>query len=632
METQPKFKYFFTIAILVLLFYSNAYRTPFLVDDFLYLGKMDYKDIISFFKGASPGMDDAPGRKIFYGDSLVKARTYCTIDSDEFSPIAPVGSTKDYFGIPEVQVGITYYRPLQLIFNSLPYQFFGANYNVHHLINIILHILICFLVYNLILELSGDGVKAFLTSLLFAGMPIHTEAVTKIKGLADLLVTILTIYTFYFGVRYIKTRKRRNLYFSFFFYFTGFILKQIIITIPFVIFAYEIIIHDKMKVNPRSLIKKLVKYIPYGLVILILIGKQFLSAGMGFRKSFELSVALSGLRFEFVNLFSPFPLSIFFIILLVPAFFKKNREYLFFLTWTFVMIIPDLFVQEKWNCYIASIGFCASISWLILKLRDHVNKGGERYGRIFYFYDGLLGFSVFFYLVLLLNEFFGADTTFVRRMICFVILGLVGMKYYLYKKKVLHFLFSRRLLLLFQIIFIIFMIYVYGKQCHANNNLLYREGIEGERFAQYLGKNYPNMKPGDEIYLENLPLDKIVWRHASLVYGNKVFMSYPEAYYLQREEVPLKGAGNILFIDYNNGEPKVDDFLKSTLIKQDGFFETHKTVEPILVWRKGEEGNGFEINSRWIDFGSDGLKDHNGQRSLVFETSKLDLISWQMRY
>jgi hypothetical protein len=242
LETQSKFKYFFIITILVLLFYSNAYRTPFLVDDFLYLGEIHLKDIIRFFKGASPAMDDAPGRKIFYGDPLTKAKTYITIDSEEYNPQSPIGPKKNNFGMPETKIGITYYRPLQLIFDSLPYQFFRNNYYLHHVVNIIVHLLICFLVYNLLLFLNGNRNMAFITSLLFAGMPIHTDAVTKIKGLADLLVTILTIYTFTFAVKYFRTGKKQYIIFSFFFYFTGFILKQIIITIPLVIFAYEFII------------------------------------------------------------------------------------------------------------------------------------------------------------------------------------------------------------------------------------------------------------------------------------------------------------------------------------------------------------------------------------------------------
>jgi len=636
LETQGKYKYLFLIALVVLLFYSNAYRSAFLVDDFLFLGELHLSDLVKFFKGASPNMEDAPGRSLFYGDYYAKTKTYCTVDSEEFVPPPPIAAGLREFGKLESEVGIAYYRPLQLLFNSLPYQFLGDNYHLHHILNILLHILICFMVYNLIVRISGSEKMAFIATLLFAGMPIHTEAVTKIKGLADLLITIITLYTFSFAVRFFNAGKRKFYILSLLFFSIVFILKQIIITIPIVIFAYEIIIHRKLNLRIKEFFRLLIKYIPYCVVVALLLLRQLLLAGMGFRTSFNVMVGLAGFKFEFENLFSPFPLSIVFLVFLVPAFFHRNshqnRQYLFFLVWTVVMFIPDIYVQSKWNCYISSIGFCAGISWLLVRLDDYTERAGERIKGIFYLLDGLLGISILLYLYLLWADGLGLYHSLSRWSLSFLIFFAISIKVLLYKKGASPSLLSGKALRIFQVVLVIFILAVYGKQCQANNDLLFQEGFEGDRFAKYLKKNFPDMSAGDEIYVENLSLQKVVWRHASLVYRNKAFLLYPEAFFLQREKIPLSKVGNFIIIDYNNGEPFVDDGLKEILILQDDYFRKNEVEGPLMRWTKSGGQNTLNISYRreGDGFGEGGSPPEGTH--LVIETSELDLIPWQIRY
>ena len=630
MFTQSKYYCFFIITILILLFYANAYHTPFLVDDFLYLGELKLSDLKKFLKGASPGMDDTLGRTLFYGNHILKANTYCTVDSDEFVP-PPVDNAKLSFGIPENKVGITYYRPLQLLFNSLPYQFFGDNYHLHHLLNVLLHILITFMVFNIVVELSNNEKWAFIAALLFAGLPVHTEAVTKVKGLADLLITILTLFTFNYAVRYLKTSRKYFLILSVFFFFTGFILKQIIVMVPACIFAYEIIIVKRLKIKIRELPGLLVKYIPYFMVAVVLIAKQLHSAGMGMRRRHELMVIFEGMKFEFESMFFPFQISLLLLLLFVPLiFFRKNREFLFFTAWTFIMFIPDLYVQAKWNCYLSSIGFCASIGWLITRLDNLVEREDMKVKKIYMLIDLGLAFTSLCYLYLMLEERRGKLPLMLGLLALCVLFSGVLFKFFLLRKKIIPSLFSGKITKLFQFIIVIFILSFYLQSCIANNNLLYDEGAVGAEFAAYLKKNFPDMKKGDEIYIDNLSLnpEKVIWRPASLVYSHQVFISYPESFYLLRETLPTPDENGLLFINYNNGIPLVDNEIKEILLMQDEYFKKKVDFAPIFSWDLS--GSNDDID---IFMGRKSIEQNmrfEGE-DIVIQISALALHPWQVK-
>jgi len=89
------------------------------------------------------------------------------------------------------------YRPLQIITYKLDYFFWKLDPFGYHLTNILLHILVAVSVLLLLERLFNLNI-AFLTTLLFAVHPIHTEAVTYISGRADLLAGLFTILTILF--------------------------------------------------------------------------------------------------------------------------------------------------------------------------------------------------------------------------------------------------------------------------------------------------------------------------------------------------------------------------------------------------------------------------------------------------
>jgi len=87
------------------------------------------------------------------------------------------------------------YRPMTLVIFALIYQVAGASPFVFHLLTVLLFAATCVLLYRLLLMLFGtenehSTLLAWVSALLFAAHPIHTEVVANIKG-CDEIVTLL---------------------------------------------------------------------------------------------------------------------------------------------------------------------------------------------------------------------------------------------------------------------------------------------------------------------------------------------------------------------------------------------------------------------------------------------------------
>ncbi len=82
------------------------------------------------------------------------------------------------------------YRPLVLATFALNYAVGGLNPFGYHLVNLVLHIAVCILLYEMARQFDLSQGTAIAASALFAVHPIHTEAVTGIVGRAELLMAL----------------------------------------------------------------------------------------------------------------------------------------------------------------------------------------------------------------------------------------------------------------------------------------------------------------------------------------------------------------------------------------------------------------------------------------------------------
>lgn len=85
------------------------------------------------------------------------------------------------------------YRPLTLTTYALQYAMTGNNPVPFHIINILLHALVCFALMKLLGLLFKNKYLVILSGLLFAIHPIHTEAVSGIVGRAELMSALFIL-------------------------------------------------------------------------------------------------------------------------------------------------------------------------------------------------------------------------------------------------------------------------------------------------------------------------------------------------------------------------------------------------------------------------------------------------------
>ncbi len=144
-------------------------------------------------------------------------------------------------------IGLLTYRWLRTFSYAVDYSIWGLNPIGYHLSNIFYNSLTVLVVYLLTRSLTKNLTISFVTSLLFALHPIHTEAVSYLSGRRDILSALFYLLGFF---AYLKGRERggRGYYAgAIVSYLLSISAKEMGVTLPLLIFAYEVImgIHEQ---------------------------------------------------------------------------------------------------------------------------------------------------------------------------------------------------------------------------------------------------------------------------------------------------------------------------------------------------------------------------------------------------
>jgi Flp pilus assembly protein TadD len=94
-----------------------------------------------------------------------------------------------------------FYRPLTNFSFLLGYELFGLSPLGFHLVNILLHCIVVWLVFFLGSALFGSETLGLLSALVFALHPVHVEPVAWIDGVGDPLMTVFLLFSFWFFLR-----------------------------------------------------------------------------------------------------------------------------------------------------------------------------------------------------------------------------------------------------------------------------------------------------------------------------------------------------------------------------------------------------------------------------------------------
>lgn len=108
------------------------------------------------------------------------------------------------------------YRPLSIVLFAIEHQLWGESPHARHAVNIFLYILcvlsIFYFLRNYLFRKASHGEDiAFISALLFAIHPLHTEVVANIKSSDEILSLLFIMLTCIFSIKYRETKKVKNL-------------------------------------------------------------------------------------------------------------------------------------------------------------------------------------------------------------------------------------------------------------------------------------------------------------------------------------------------------------------------------------------------------------------------------------
>jgi len=139
--------------------------------------------------------------------------------------------------------GTNYYRPLQPLLYTLEYHLWGANPLPWHLVNALLNAAVVALVYFLVVSLDAP-LLAFWAALIFALHPMHSEPVSWIAAIPELLCALFLLLAMLDYRRAdLSPSPLRPLLLGSFFFLCALFSKEPALLFPVILFCYEFLYH-----------------------------------------------------------------------------------------------------------------------------------------------------------------------------------------------------------------------------------------------------------------------------------------------------------------------------------------------------------------------------------------------------
>ena len=305
-----------------------------------------------------------------------------------------------------IEGAANYYRPLMMFGFLVDFHLFGASPYGYHLVNVLLHCAVVWLVYEVSTGLFSDRWIGFASGFLFALHPIHTESVDWVSAITDVQLTFFYILAFWLFLRLAgedenrKARMHTGLLLSF---ILALLSKEQAMTLPVLATIYEHFYRPDR--SATSLQTKLSRYGGLWITgLAYVVARVFATGGLSpvlqhadLTRAQTLLTAVALLGRYLSKLVWPFPLVAFqpfqksvalsdphvmFGLASVAAFgllfvllWRRARLYSFALLWILFGILPVL--DSRWMAanvfaerylYLPSVGFCwlagGAILWL----------------------------------------------------------------------------------------------------------------------------------------------------------------------------------------------------------------------------------------------------------------------------
>lgn len=320
----------------------------------------------------------------------------------------------NFWGFDEGYIS-NYYRPLISTILMSNYHIFGLNPPGFHLVNILFHLgvsVLVFIIVSILIRKFRPSASVsspfipFISAMLFATHPIHTESVAWVSEIPDPSFTLFYLLAFYF---YICGEGSKGKYLlSVVLFFLATLCKETALTLPLVLFAYDYSLnHAKGRISCY-----LKKYAPYLVAVGIYFALRFNALG-GFaplKRHTELTlyqnmINVFPLFAQYLEkLFLPVNLNAYYVfhpitsifemkeilslaVTIIFAFFavialKKNKLAFFSLSLIAIPLLPVLYIAgvgdntfaERY-LYLPSVGFAILLALFFDWIRSHLQRG-----------------------------------------------------------------------------------------------------------------------------------------------------------------------------------------------------------------------------------------------------------------
>src|SRR6186713_1421427 len=183
--------------------------------------------------------------------------------------IKDLSHVTDFFTVP-IQGN---YHPLTMISLALNYAVSGYDAWSYHLLNLLLHLVNCLLVYRFAMLLShNNSLIAFVTSLLFGIHPMHVESVAWISERKDVLYTLFFLAGHITFTKYIDTGVKREYWMTLLFLVLSLLSKPAAVIFPVSLFCIDILRNRTLSL--KLITEKIPFFIPALLMGLLTINAQ----------------------------------------------------------------------------------------------------------------------------------------------------------------------------------------------------------------------------------------------------------------------------------------------------------------------------------------------------------------------
>lgn len=336
------------------------------------------------------------------------------VDDDDF--IVRWNATRSLKNLPLFFKGLTpeshegVYRPGRCVLYVIAYKLFGINPFGYHVFSILVHLSCTVLVYLIILSIMRNGIISFISAVIFAIHPVHTESITFTTSSFDMAGIVFILLSFYLYILYTAREKRLPYYISIFSALFGYFIYEVTLVFPLLLILYGICF--KLRVRFKIYLPYIAGGAFYILVRLFMIGLggkggyvlgSFYYTMLMMPKVFLKYIAITIFPVNLTmnhqlypgiysmlyagydkNILSSFSFSdprvlipLITIIIVIGAgiaFFKKRPIITFSIGWFFISLVPfsniipvGILMAERF-LYLASFGYCFLFGYLLWEL------------------------------------------------------------------------------------------------------------------------------------------------------------------------------------------------------------------------------------------------------------------------